>query len=644
LFGVDINPNSVKICMLRLWIELLKNAYYKEPSNSIHSTHSIHSMNSELETLPNIDINIKTGNSLISRFPLNAKLDADLSELSKFGKKEKNIIEQYRNSVRDYKNERDRSKKKELQNIIRSLKNDIRTDISTKDPKLLKINKLKSELDKLENQTGLFEQSKKEQKEQTAKKKKFEAELTKLTSEVEDIRSNAIYRNAFEWRFEFPEVLNEDGEYEGFDVVIGNPPYIRIEQIRAEQVFYYKENYLSATGKFDLSSLFIEKALNILKPKHYCTYISTYQFLYTNSAIGLRKLILDKSIGSVIMFPSDEQIFDGATTYTGIFSFIADKSSEFIIKKGNVINKNIKFDEIIVLGKDNFESERVTVASTNIWDKILGINNIQKGIDIGVAKCGVVTSADNIYYVDNNLINTKSLERDIIYPILGPENLEKYLLGISETYCIYPYEIIENKTTLLDESIIKSKFPNIYIYLKENEEKLRKRSKGRDNYLKSTNWYQLNRPREKWIYDSIKIIYPGTTQKAKFAIDFNRSLFRNARLYSFILYEEDIQHYKCLTAILNSKFCEYLIRLKCPPKNNNYYELSTSFLDNFPFIPKEKLLKTNIDELVDKILDLKNLGQDTAALEDQIDRMVYELYGLTDEEIGVVEGKDKNEK
>ncbi|MBK8553464.1 MAG: hypothetical protein IPL53_21320 [Ignavibacteria bacterium] len=185
-------------------------------------------MNLELETLPNIDINIKTGNSLISRFPLDANL-------SKFGQKEKNIIEQYRNSVRDYKNERNRNKKKELEKIIRSLKNDIRTDISKKDPKLVKLNNIKSELDNLENQTGLFEQSKKEQKEQTAKKKKLEAELAKLNKEVDDIRSNAIYRNAFEWRFEFPEVLNGEGEYVGFDVVIGNPPYI---QRKAEFVFF----------------------------------------------------------------------------------------------------------------------------------------------------------------------------------------------------------------------------------------------------------------------------------------------------------------------------------------------------------------------------------------------------------------------
>src|SRR5674476_1236353 len=128
LFGVDINPNSVKICRLRLWIELLKNAYYKEETNY-----------KELETLPNIDINIKCGNSLLSRF----SLDADLSKALKSIKYD---ITAYRGFVNDYKNCKDRDTKRGLQKIIDSIKGDLRTNISQSNPKKRRLDKLLGEL------------------------------------------------------------------------------------------------------------------------------------------------------------------------------------------------------------------------------------------------------------------------------------------------------------------------------------------------------------------------------------------------------------------------------------------------------------------------------------------------------------------
>ncbi|MBK9334396.1 MAG: class I SAM-dependent DNA methyltransferase [Ignavibacteria bacterium] len=248
LFGVDINPNSVKICRLRLWIELLKNAYYKPPSGAQHSRDG--GISGELETLPNIDINIKTGNSLISRFPLDANL-------SKFGKRIADTIEEYKINVREYKNEKDRTKKNNIDRIIDTMKKDIRTTFSENDPKLVRMTKLRGELENLETQTGLFEQSKKEQKEQAAKKKKLTAELAKVRKEADDIRSNAIYRNAFEWRFEFPEVLDGEGEFVGFDVVIGNPPYVDLKGLDPNLVKYLFNKFSTTENRINLYSILL---------------------------------------------------------------------------------------------------------------------------------------------------------------------------------------------------------------------------------------------------------------------------------------------------------------------------------------------------------------------------------------------------
>ncbi|GBL15767.1 hypothetical protein MTo_03083 [Microcystis aeruginosa NIES-1211] len=208
LFGVDINPNSVTICHLRLWIELLKNAYYREDGN--------------LETLPNIDINIKCGNSLISRFGL----DVDVKQVLQ---KQKFSIEEYRNAVQTYRNAENKEQKREMETLIAKIKAGFSANLLIGDPKKVKLRQLQGELYNLENQGLLFEETKTEQKAREKKVTKLNNEIDKLTAEIADIEGGRLYNNALEWRFEFPEVLNDDGDFVGFDVVIGNPPYISIQ-------------------------------------------------------------------------------------------------------------------------------------------------------------------------------------------------------------------------------------------------------------------------------------------------------------------------------------------------------------------------------------------------------------------------------
>ena len=191
LFGVDINPNSVKICRLRLWIELLKNAYYKNET--------------ELETLPNIDINIKCGNSLISRY----SLDADIKKALKNSKWS---IESYRLAVMTYRNARSKEVKHGMEKLINDIKSDFESEIAANDKRFLKLNLAKGELFSLSNQQQLFALGKTEKANWNKKVNKLSTEIRKLETELEEIRNNKIYKNAFEWRFEFPEVLNDKGE------------------------------------------------------------------------------------------------------------------------------------------------------------------------------------------------------------------------------------------------------------------------------------------------------------------------------------------------------------------------------------------------------------------------------------------------
>jgi type II restriction/modification system DNA methylase subunit YeeA len=335
LFGVDINPNSVKICRLRLWIELLKNAYYKNST--------------ELETLPNIDINIKCGNSLVSRFAL----DQSITHVFKRGSKWN--IDTYKIAVSTYRNAQSKEQKREMERLIADIKSDFRSEIAKNDPKLLRKRKLEGELFNLMNQTNVFEASEKEKQEKQKKAEKLSEEIQKLEAEIEEIKANKIFENAFEWRFEFPEVLNDDGDFLGFDVVIGNPPYISSKEIKAEEKTIYSATYQSAKFQYDLFSLFIEKTVSLLRPKGISGLIVPDSFLARSSFKIIREYLFRNVFLRKIVHIDD--VFDEANVSSCVFFFtkeLPDKSNaiDYVktssVKDGSsdilaIIEKKLKF-------------------------------------------------------------------------------------------------------------------------------------------------------------------------------------------------------------------------------------------------------------------------------------------------------------
>jgi hypothetical protein len=405
---------------------------------------------------------------------------------------------------------------------------------------------------------------------------------------------------AFSWEKEFPDVFAKGG----FDVVIGNPPYVRVEFIENETVNFYKNNYKSATSKFDLSSLFFEKSIDLINPNGYYSIITSYQFLYATSGIGLRKIISEKTTCEIIKFSSDSQIFEGATTYAGIFTIKRNPCDKIAIYEANNKLNSINILRHFNIPSIKFSEDKVIFDDTSVLEKIESNPKMILGKNIGMAKTGVVTSADDVFFLNEELIKQYNLEASLISPILGSSEMNSWFLSKPDTLCLYPYYEIEGKTILIPLNKIQSDYPNVYKYLIDNKKTLIARSQGRKDYSESENWYQLNRPREKWIYDSIKIIYPGTTNKPKFSLDNSGQMFRNARVYSYLLKEDFIDLYSIILPILNSQFSKYLMTLKCPPKANNYFEMSTGFMENFPFLIPDNSTKINFKTLGDKMLVL----------------------------------------
>jgi len=372
LFGVDINSNSVKICRLRLWIELLKNAYYKNAT--------------ELETLPNIDINIKCGNSLVSRFAI----DADLKQALK---KSKWSIDMYRIAVDTYRNAESKEQKREMEKLIADIKSDFRSEISLNDPKVKKQRKLSGELFTLTQQTQLFEMSKKEKADWNKKVLQLTEETKKIENEIEEIKANKIFENAFEWRFEFPEVLNDDGDFVGFDVVIGNPPYFIITKNNTENVAlsHYLNNYqtIKNASSKNIFNLFIELSIQISSTQSYHSMIVPEGLFETRSYADTISLL--QNSGSILNITRIEgMVFDEANTGNVIFIF--GKNQIDIKAKQQLFNKNqdlIDFDKTV--------NPIITKIDNPKTPKLSEVCQLFKGMVVGDRKNFIFeTNTDNL--------------------------------------------------------------------------------------------------------------------------------------------------------------------------------------------------------------------------------------------------------
>jgi hypothetical protein len=582
LFGVDINPNSVKICRLRLWIELLKNAYYKEDTNY-----------TELETLPNIDINIKCGNSLLSRFGLDA-------DLSKALKSIKYNVEAYRGFVNDYKNEKSRDVKRGLQKIIDSIKSDFRTEISKNDPKKMRLNKLSGELFTLLNQQQIFDLTTKEKKAQKEKKQKLETEVEKLATEIDEIKSNAIYKNAFEWRFEFPEVLNNKGEFEGFDLIIGNPPYISSKGdnfSKTEKLFYY-ETYETAKYQIDTYLLFIEKAQKILK--------SNMQFAFIIPNSWLNNLFL-KDIRNYVF--SNYYINQIVNTPIGVF-------------------QDITVDTIIILGEKSLKN--------NLTFDVLQANS--ESISFLSKKNQEDYFKNESYFINLFSDNTQN---SIVEKIeLGA----KKLIEISQMSSgIKEYETGKG----VPQQTKSDKENNRFNSKVKLDETYKKHIKGVDVENFSINWQGeflsygkwIAAPRDAKYFKGERFIIREIPYKTKLAVAYCNEEYTVKNSAHIGIISDKFFHIKYVIAILNSLLIGFYFKHKFAEYDTVFPKAKIGQCKDLPIkviSPKDQKPFTDI---VDKIISAKQKKQSTTTLERQIDLLVYKLYNITPAEQKIIEGK-----
>ena len=621
LFGVDINPNSVKICRLRLWIELLKNAYYTAESDY-----------KQLETLPNIDINIKCGNSLLHRF--------DLTDSIKSVLKETGIsISQYRNAVSKYKNAQDKAEKWELDSMIADIKSKLTTEIGAKDPKKLKLNKRRAELVNL-LAPQLFEMSKKEQKDWQKRVDAVKKEIAELESYFEEINSNKIYLGAFEWRIEFPEVLDADGNFIGFDCVIGNPPYIQLQSMGTDADVLERMKYKTYVRTGDIYCLFYEQGMNLLKPNGCLCYITSNKWMKAGYGKELRQYFVSETNPVLLIDFAGVKVFDTATVDVNIlmlqkainvqrtFACITQginglqNLSDFVQQNGSECDFSSADSWVILSPIEQSIKRKMETVGTPLKDWNI---NIYRGVLTGYNEAFIITTEKR----DEILANCQSEDErtrtaELIRPILRGRDIKRYGYDWAKLYLIatFPsrhYDIEQYpavKQHLL--SFGKERLEQTGKTYSVNGEKVKARKKTNNKWFETQDsisyWEDFYKP---------KIVWGNLNLTASYAMIQDNS-FINAPSPMIVPAS------KFLLAVLNSQLADYYIRHLGVTRNGGYFEYKPMFVEKLP-VPQSVDAKVVTD--IESYVDSKN--------ETEIDKAVYMFYGLTEEEILYINQKDR---
>ena len=619
LFGVDLNPNAVNICRLRLWIELLKNAYYTKESDY-----------TELETLPNIDINIKVGNSLLHRFDLGQ----DISEILR---KNGISIGAYRKAVSDYKNAHSKEEKRDLEDYLRQIKGNLRTQISLKDPKVVSLNKLKGDLDNL-LAPQLFEISKKEQTQRNKQAKDLQDRIAKIQAEVDEIRDNKIFLGAFEWRIEFPEVLDEDGRFVGFDCVIGNPPYIQLQKMGADADALQKMSYETYERTGDIYCLFYEMGMKLLKPGALLSFITSNKWMRAGYGKSLREHLSSRYNPTLLIDFANNKIFDSATVLVNILSL--EKSNN----QGHTLSCSVEDGFDVSKLSDYVQTHAVlsSFSSSESWSilsdiersikaKIEAIGTPLKDWDLQI-NYGIKTGFNDAFIIDSakreEILDACQTEderqrtAEIIRPILRGRDIKRYGYEWADQYIIATFPSrhynIEDYPTL-KEFLLSFGIERLEQTGKEyiiDGEKVKARKKTNNKWFETQDsisyWDEFSKP---------KIIYPNMTKFLPFVYD-TSGLVTNQKC--FIITGKRLAF---LTAFLNSSLFKFCFADKFPELQGKTRELSKIFMDEIPVMEVSDDDETRFVMLVEATQ--KDISKESLL---EIDNAIFDLYQLTKEE------------
>ncbi|MGL2389456.1 DUF7149 domain-containing protein [Helicobacter pylori] len=653
LFGVDINPNSCEITKLRLWIELLKYSYYifEEGKNT-----------NALETLPNIDINIKCGNSLIFNFPLNSKLT--IGQTLEFSKNLKAEIKEYKNSVMFYK-EGLGEKAKILQNIAklksliinyfieqhqakRHLKESLKAFISEYGDGIFDISTafgmeiLKIARHKDNNYKFVPTLTKKQPSPIGVEANRLLIKIKECYETLENLKNS----KTLEWRFEFPEVLDDEGDFLGFDCIIGNPPYIRQEQIREIKPLLEKQYRDFYNSTADIYTYFFALSYHLLKEKGFNAFITSNKYARAKYGAQLRELLLKKTTIVSYMELNALKVFESAAVDTSIISFIKQtppKESDFNYYEPTPDDKNdLKSARFLPMKQNALSTESFIFANTSLLDlrdKMESVGTPLKDWDIQI-NYGIKTGANEAFIITTEkreeILNACKTQEErkrteaLIKPILRGKDIKRYSYEWADLWVIATFPSLKLD---IDD------YPSLKTYLSQFRPRIDQ--SGEKDCRKKTNnqWFETQDTiAYHEDFEKEKIVYPCIMAKEPCFVYEEKGFYAPAP--ANIITGDKIE-IKYITALLNSK-CIYFAMRKFYMGRGIEGELKTNNLEKIPIpqiTPQNQELAHKITDGAKAILEAKEKDPkaNTQKLEKEIDALVYQLYNLTDEEIKTIE-------
>ena len=588
LFGVDINLNSVNICRLRLWIELLKNAYYKAPNYE------------ELRTLPNVDLNIKCGDSLLSKIPviIGGNIDISGTHISE------TQIKNYKNLAKNFKNTDDKVAKKKLNDSIKKLKKSIQGEY-------MKYLELSEE----------FREKNKE------------------------IDKNDSYRHALEWMFEFPELVNSKGRFEGFDIVIGNPPYINLGKVDNAKLYgsmiQNKKNvpvYSTFCKGGDIYTLFVERACALAGTNGVVSYIMPNKWMSTDYGKRLRNFALENGIDRIVDF-GDYQVFPNVTTYTCIVSKYG-KENKKRIEIANVSKPEDLANTAFETFKNEWLSDKAWITSSVAENRLMAklevscstlkdvVEEPSRGVVTGLTEAFIINEATK-----NKLIKENANAQEVIFPVLQGKDIDAWDVPMVESYLIGTFP---SKKINIDD------YPSVRDYLLSfGMEKLEQT--GAKHTINGETIESRKKTHNKWFETQDSIAYYEEFSKSKI-------MYQTIAVQPCFIYDEKGFYCnnsmwiiptknKALLTLLNSKMGWWLTSKKCPFIQGGRQLIWKQFCQ----IPIPPNLSENLSEIAEQILEARKNGIDTKVLENKADELVYDAYGLTDDERKVIDDFSEKE-
>ncbi len=641
IYGVDIQQIAVEIAKLRFFIALLVDEKIEAQKD-----------NWGIEPLPNLDFKIMQGNSLISGF-MGIDFDADAEKTDKqeqtgfdFADADDGLIQAFEQTKIDFQNESDAKRKKQLKDevedlLIRIFETRIKKQRADYFRALEQIERRNAIIPNKQTRADLVAKEKKKLSQKTG------FDLENIEKQLREFTSKKKTKPFFPWRLYFAEVFEKGG----FDIVIGNPPYVRQEAIKA-----LKPELAHAFGDFycgtaDLYTYFYKRGIDLLNGEGHLCYIAPNKFMRASYGRNTRRLLAAEVTPRQIIDFGDLPIFD-ATTYPSIILVEkrAPGSKDLIraatftditqIEKPGRSLKEIGFTlPPGALKVEGWTLERQEVLA--LMDKLRKAGRPLGEYVQGRFYRGILTGLNEAFVIDeatrNKLIAEDPKSAEVIKPWLRGRDIKKWKAQWAGLYLItipssanreWPWS--NEKTEAESRRLFAKTYPAVHHYLAQHEDKLKRRDD------QGQFWWELRSCAYYEGFENPKIIYPNITKTNICSFDETGVL---ANQKCFIIPTADL----FLLALLNSKVTMRWFRSTLPLLRGGFFEPSSVFMENYPVFPATSAQKAPIIERVQKILADPG-DPNVSNLEAEIDRLVYGLYGLTRDEIRIVEDEIGNGK